>query len=545
MSLDNDDVTTMGPQTGRRRWVGLAVLATGLALIIIDGTIVGVALPTIIVDLDLNLTTGQWVTSLYSVVFAALLLGTGRLGDRVGRRKLFVAGIVVFVVGSIMAAAASGATSLIWARVVQGLGGACILPGTLSTVNATFRGRDRAVAFGVWGAVMSGAAALGPLLGGWLTASFSWRWIFLVNVPIGVLVLFGAILTVSETRGRPGGRGVDVDGLQLSVIGLGSLVFAIIEGSELGWWSPSGDFTVLGLTWPGTWPISIVPVLAAIGLISLALFVRWERHRAKIGRSALLDLGLFRLATFSWGNVTAATVAIGEFALIFVLPLYLVNALGLGTLHTGFVLAAMALGAFFSGASARHLAARFGASMVVVIGLVLEIVGVGVVTFVTSSTVSSWLLAGVLVIYGLGLGLASAQLTSTVLRDVPTEVSGQGSATQSMVRQVGMALGTAVSGAALSLGLSNTLAPRLAHVAGLPSERADNLAAATRESAGSTIGALRGQGGGGRLGDSTPDVVDALSRGFSEATRWSLLAALFFLVLGLIGAIRVLLVARE
>ncbi len=190
------------PRVGRREWIGLGVLAAGLSLIVVDGTIVNVSLPVIIDELGLDLTDAQWINSIYSVVFAALLLTAGRLGDRLGRRMLFVAGVVVFIGGSLMAAASESSTALIVARVVQGVGGALVLPCTLSTVNATFRGRDRAIAFGVWGAVISGMAAVGPLLGGWLTTSFTWPWIFLVNVPIGILVIIGAFLTVPETRRR-------------------------------------------------------------------------------------------------------------------------------------------------------------------------------------------------------------------------------------------------------------------------------------------------------------------------------------------------------
>ena len=537
--------STDTPEVTRRQWVGLWVLATGLSMIVIDGTIVGVALPTIIEDLSLDLTDAQWVNSLYSVVFAALLLSTGRIGDRTGRRRVFVAGLVIFMAGSVMAATSDSATSLIWARVVQGVGGACILPGTLSTVNATFRGRNRAVAFGIWGAVISGAAALGPLLGGWLTTAFSWEWIFWVNIPIGLAVLVAALLTVPETRSAEHARGVDVDGLLLSAIGLGALVFAVIEGATLGWWRPLKDFTVLGLTWPASWPISIIPVLFAVAVVALTVFVVWERHRARVHRSAILDLSLFHIETFSWGNITAATVAVGEFAIVFVLPLYLVNALGLSTMGAGLILAAMALGAFFSGASARHLAARYGPPKVVLIGLSLEIIGICAVAFVLSDSISGWWVATLLAIYGLGLGLASAQLTSTVLHDVPVNASGQGSATQSTVRQVGAAIGAAVAGAALAAGLGHALPAALEKVPGLSAQEASQLAEGTKNSAGATITALRDQGSASGLGDRTAATTDALSQGFADGTRWALLAAVVFVVLGFISATRVLVVSRR
>lgn len=532
------------PTPTRRQWLGLGVLAVGLGLIVLDGTIVGVALPAIIADLGLDLTDAQWVNSLYAVVLAALLLSTGKLADRWGRKRMFVVGLGVFVGGSLLAASAISAGVLIAARAVQAVGAAFIMPSTLSTVNATFRGRHRAAAFGVWGAVISGAAAVGPLAGGALTQWASWHWIFLVNLPLGAFVLVAALLTVPETRGGDPLPGADVDGALLSAIGFGALVFGVIEGPDLGWWSPTGRFAVAGWSWPGDAVVSPVPVAFAVAAVALVLFVLWERHRARVRRSALLNLGLFSFPTFSWGNVTAMMVAVGEFAIIFVLPLYLINALGLDVMGAGLVLAAMAVGAFLSGAVARHLAARFGSPGTVLIGLGLEVAGVVVLAVLVSGDTPGWLVAMPLVGYGLGLGLASAQLTGTVLRDVPVDASGQGSATQSTVRQVGSALGTAVAGAALSVALAVTL-PASLEAAGMTGPQGQQLADATRESAGTTISQLRLQGEASMLGDRTTTAVDALASGFADGTRWALLVAGAFLLLGLIGALLVRRAANE
>lgn len=535
------------PETAvpNHRWAGLFVLATALSMIVLDGTIVGVALPTIIEDLHLDLNDAQWVNASYSVVFAALLLTAGRLGDRLGRRNMLLGGVVVFLAGSLLASQADDAGTLIVARLVQGVGGAFVLPATLSTVNATFRGKDRAVAFGIWGAVISGMAAVGPLLGGWLTTSFTWPWIFLVNLPIGIAVVVGALLVVPETRAHITVPGLDVVGLLLSALGFGAVVFALIEGQSLGWWAPKADLKVFGTIWGTDAPVSPVPVIGAIGVLLLVLFAFWERHRARIARSALLDLTLFRVATFRWGNLTAMLVAIGEFGLIFVLPLYLQNILGLSSLGAGVVLATMAAGAFFSGAMARHLAAAIGSPRTIVLGLVLEVVGVLAVAFVVTPTVSSWLIAVLLVVYGLGLGLASAQLTGTTLVDVPEEESGQASATQSTSRQLGSALGTAFIGAALAIGLTTAVPPALDGVDGVSPAVASQVADATAQSAGGTIPQLRAQGTRSQFGETTPDVVDALSDGFSDATRISLYVAGGFLLLGLVCSTRVVAASRR
>ena len=529
--------TAQVPAPTSRDWLGLTVLAVGLGLIVLDGTIVGVALPAIIGDLNLTLTDAQWVNSLYAVLLAALLLSTGNLADRLGRKRVFLAGLVVFVAGSALAAASTTAGTLIAARAIQAVGAAGIMPATLSTVNAVFRGKYRAAAFGVWGAVISGAAAVGPLAGGALTQWTTWHWIFLVNLPIGALVFIAALFSVPETRGQKTRPGVDVDGALLSAIGFGALVFAIIEGPELGWWQPKTELNLFGWVWPADASISIVPVAFAVAAIALILFVVWERHREKVQREALLDLGLFTYSTFSWGNLTAAMVAIGEFAIVFVLPLYLINALGLSVMTAGLVLAAMAFGAFLAGASARHLAARFGSPGTVLIGLGLEVAGALTLALTVGPSTSGWCIALPLVVYGLGLGLASAQLTGTVLQDIPVAVSGQGSATQSTVRQVGSALGTAFAGAALSISLAFTLPSALSD-ARFTGPAADSLADATRQSAGTTLLQLRAQGVHSSLGGHTDATVQALTNGFADATRSAIFIATIFLALGFIGAIK-------
>ena len=488
----------------KNKWAALTVLAFGLALIVLDGTIVGVSMPTIIRELDLDLTGAQWVTSLYSVVFAALLLTAGKLGDRFGRRTLFLSGLVLFILGSVFAALSGGATSLIIARVVQGVGGAAILPSTLSSVNSLFQGKDRSAAFGVWGAVMAGAAAVGPLAGGLLTQYAGWRWIFWVNVPIGIALVAATLALVPDTKGSQD-PGKDIAGFLLSAIGFGALVFAIIQGPKMGWWPVPG-------------------IVGIIGALAVIAFVTVERRRHGRQDSVLLDVTLFRHPTFTWGNITALMVAIGEFALVFILPLYLVNAIGLSTITTGLVLAGMALGAFFAGAAARHIAAKIGAAGTVLLGLALEVFGALQLTAEESPDQPLWLIVFALVVYGLGLGLASAQLTSLVLADVPVEQSGQGSATQSTIRQLGSALGTAVGGAVLSAGMAF-------HSRDLTGQ-ASQLADAARTSAGSSIPAMQAKG--------MPDqLLQPVISAFSGGTQMALLSAVIALAIGLLGALMV------
>lgn len=521
----------------KRDWGALAVLAASLGVVVLDGTIVGVALPKIIGDLNLTLADAQWVNSLYAVIVGALLLASGSASDRLGRRRLLVVGMIIFMAGSAVAGVAGSAAALLSGRAVQAVGAAGIMPATLSTVNALFRGKYRAAAFGIWGAVISGAAAIGPLLGGVLTEWVSWRWIFYVNLPLGALLVLFALKVVPQTRGETGGH-FDVLGFVLSSLALGSLVFSIIEGPHVGWWKPASEFSFLGFTWTRESAISVVPISLAIALVSLALFVWWELHLAKRANGPLLDLSMFTIGTFSWGNLTAATVAIGEFALLFALPLYLINAYGTSVIDAGLILAAMALGAFISGGLARHIAARLGPAGTVILGLGLELAGVAALASFMDPAKSLVYLVAPLLAYGLGLGLASAQLTGTILRDVPVAKSGQGSATQSTVRQVGSALGTAFSGGALAVGLGSSL-PNALSSFNLPAAKLDDLIAATKASAGSNLLQMREQMG------AESELVSHLVDGFAQATRSSLWVSATFLGVGLLGSIMVWLAARK
>ncbi len=536
--MTTDRSTTPDPSAaqddGRRRWLALVVLSLGVSLIVIDGTIVNVALPVMIGDLRLDLTSAQWVSTIYALVFASLLITAGRLGDRLGRRRLFASGVIVFVAGSLAAGIASSASWLLAARAIQGLGAALILPSTLSTVSATFRGRDRVIAFAVWGSVISGMAAVGPLLGGWLTTSAPWHWIFLINLPVGLLILAGIARFVPETRGERFVPGLDVGGFLLSVVGIATLVFGLVEGRTYGWLVPRRDFTLGGLTWPTTAPVSLPAVSIGVGLTGLVLFLVWERHRARIGRSALLDLSLFQSWSFRWGNVAVLIVALGEFGLLFTLPLYLQNVLGLSPLDSGFVLVAMAVGAFLAGGVAGRLGRRISPAAIASTGLALEALGLLIVALIVGPTTAGWLIAAVLVLYGVGLGMSSAQLTGVTLSDVPSEQSGQGSATQSTMRQVGSVLGFAILGTILGSAVAAYATGSLDNVTGLSPQLATQLEGALTDSAGGIIQQIRSGAMG--LPPGTADAVtSALSTAFADGTRLTLLAGAAFLAAGLVA----------
>jgi len=522
--------TTPPSPAGRRRWLGLAVLSLGVSMIIVDATVVNVAIPTIIADLGLQGTDAEWLNTIYSLVFAALLISVGRAGDRWGRRLFFLVGVGIFVLSSLWAAQAGSPQSLIASRLVQGIGGAMILPATLSSVNAMFQGTARAIAFGVWGSVIGGMAALGPLLGGYLTTEHSWRWIFYINLPIGALVAVASLFLVPETRDPSARRGLDPLGVATVSLGLGAMVFALIEGQRYGWLRPTATFSALGVAWPFA-SISIVLPAFVAGLLLLAAFLAVERKRGRAGRTVVVDLDLFRLRSFRHGNLAALVVSLGEFGLIFVLPLFVQSVLGYSAFDTGLVLLALALGAFVAGGPAALLARRFGSRPVVLAGMVAEAAGLLATVPLISTSATGWTLAGPLFLYGIGVGLATAQLTNAILVDVPPAASGQASGIQSTFRQVGSALGIAILGTMLIVGLGTRTASRLAEVPGLPPAAQQGITAAVRESAGAILPSLRED-------PAAAPVVAAVEDAFVHSARAATTAAAAFILAGVAAAAR-------
>ncbi|MBN9097667.1 MAG: DHA2 family efflux MFS transporter permease subunit [Pseudonocardia sp.] len=508
---------------GSRRWWGLVAISLGVALIIVDTTIVNVAIPAVIKDLGISSSQAQWVQESYAVVFAALLLVAGRLADAFGRRRVFLAGTVVFVAASVLAALAPDGNMLVASRFLQGLGGSVILPTSLSLINSTFRGKERGQAFAIWGSTIGGAAALGPLLGGWLTTEFSWRWSFGINVPIGVLIVAGVLLFVAPTPRASGPVDLDPLGALLSIIGFGGLAFGLIEGRSYGWWSPLGEVSLLGLS-----PVSVAFAVAALALTG---FGAHALARRRAGRPGLVDLDLFTIPSFRNGNVASAIISLGEFGILFALPLWLQNALGYDAFETGLLLLALAVGSFAASGAGAVLTERIGPLQMVRLGLVLEIVGVGGLGLTVSPTTSAWTLAPLLAVYGVGVGLATAQITNVVLADVPVELSGTASGVQSTARQIGSALGIAVLGTVLFTGLAAQTRSGLT-AAGLPAPAVDGLAAAVTNSAGAVIGPLAAD-------PATAGAAGVARQALSGATATSALVAAGALVLGLLASLRI------
>ncbi|MFT2818163.1 MFS transporter [Leifsonia sp. A12D58] len=510
----------------RRRWAGLVFISIAVALIIVDSTIVNVVIPSIVDDLGITSTQVQWVQESYTLVFASLLLVFGSLADRYGRRRILIIGVVIFAVASVFAALSQTGDLLIASRLLQGVGGAMVLPTTLSLINATFRGKERGIAFAIWGSTIGGMVAVGPLLGGWLTTSFSWRWAFGINIPFAILIVVGVLFCVAESKDQGAPKRLDVIGAILSVILFSTLVFGLIEGRTYGWWLSSDrtPFTIGDWTWP--YELSPIPVAFAISLLSGIAFVWWGIHRQRVGKNSLLAISLFAIPSFRNGNVAAMIVSLGEFGIILSLPLWLQNVLGYDALQTGFILLALALGSFVASGVSGAFGHRVTPVFIVRLGIIAEIVGVAGLGFAISATATWVVVVPCLFVYGIGVGLATAQLTGVVLKDVPVDQSGQGSATQSTARQVGSALGIAILGTVLFVSTGASLDAKLGD---LPESARTEIVNVVVDSAGGAIPALDAK---------SPEVADAAREAFSDGTRYAAFSAAGFLVIGLLATLR-------
>ncbi|MEO1057897.1 MAG: MFS transporter, partial [Actinomycetota bacterium] len=468
-----------------RPWLALAAVLLGLGMIIIDLSVVNVLLPDMVDDIGLTETDAQWVNSIYALCFASLLITVGLIADRYGRRRLFLIGIAVFVLGSLASGASNGAEMLIAARAIQAIGASMMLPSSLAVINVIFTGERRAAAFGMYGAVVGGAAALGPLLGGFLAEDYSWRWAFLINLPVGVIAALAVWRLVPESTG-PTGSGFDPFAVLLSVTGLGLVVFGLIEGQTYGFWTAIDDFD-LGPVSFDDGGISVAPVALALGVLALVALVALQASRARHGKPTLIELSLFGIRRYAYGNVVALIVSLGEFGVLFTLPLWIQSVHGFNPLTTGAILTSLALGTLGAGTAAKTVAGALGPTRVVRLGMALEVVGIIGIGLTLGVDRNPWWLTLPLFVYGIGVGFGAAQLTNVVLTDVPPDLSGRASAMTSTFRQVGSALGAAALGAILFGLLGNNLDDALSDEPNLSDAQRTQIVDEVRGTAGQAI----------------------------------------------------------
>jgi EmrB/QacA subfamily drug resistance transporter len=425
--------TTTTPTQSSSRWWPLVAICLGTFMLLVDVTIVSVALPSMAGDLHARLSSLQWVVDAYALSLAALLLLGGSLADRFGRRRVFQVGLVVFALASLCCALAPSAGVLIAARTVQGVGAAAMFATNSALLNATYRGRDRGVAFGVWGAVTGAAAAIAPILGGLLIDGFDWRAIFLVNLPIAVLAIVMTDRVLEESYGHAGR--LDWVGAVAFTLCAGCLTFAIIHGGESSW----GATETL--------------VAFAVSAAALAVFLAVEPRRS----SPLMDLALLRDPSFATLMLAAVALPAAAFAPAIYTQLWLQSVLNLSAIQAGLVIAPLAAVAFVVSAGVGRFMHRIPPQFPLGGGLVA--IGAGSLLRTGISAGSGWevLIPG-LVLTGLGVGLASPVLISAALGAVRQERSGMASGTVNTFRQLGFALGIAALGTIFASRLGDSIA---------------------------------------------------------------------------------------
>jgi EmrB/QacA subfamily drug resistance transporter len=424
-----------------RRWVVLGVMCLSLLLIVMDNTIVNVALPTLQNDLGASTSQLQWVVDSYILVFAGLLLTMGALGDRFGRRGALAIGLSVMGVASVLSSFATSADQLIATRALMGIGGALIMPATLSIITNVFTDRrERAQAIAIWAAMAGVAVAIGPVTGGWLLEHFWWGSVFLVNVPVVVVALLLGQLYVPTSR-DPAAPPVDVPGALLSIAGLVALVWAIIEGAH-GWTDPM----VLGAF--------------ALSAVLLVGFLLWERRTP----TPMLDINFFRNARFSAASGALMLTFFAMFGSLFLLTQFLQSVLGYTALETGVRLLPMAAVQMVVAPLSAKVVERVGAKVVVATGLTVAAVGLLIASRLTAGASYPEVLAS-LVVLAIGLALVMPPATESIMGSLPPAKAGVGSAVNDTTREVGGALGVAVLGSVMS----STYRPRVSDaISGAP-----------------------------------------------------------------------------
>lgn len=491
--------TPLDPRVHQRRWLILGVLCLSLLIIVMDNTILNVAIPSMMDELGATNSQIQWIIDSYVLVFAGLLLTTGSLSDRFGRKGALQFGIVLFGIGSVLAANATSATQLIGYRAFMGIGGALIMPATLSILTNVFRDpRERGRAIGVWAGFSGLGIALGPIAGGFLLEHFSWSSVFWVNLPIGITALLLGAFLVPTSRDPRQSR-LDPLGALLSIVGLAALLFGIIEGEPKGWGSTE--------------------VLAgfAVAIVALGGFVAWELHTDH----PMLDLAVFRNARFSAASGTITIVFFALMGSMFLMTQYWQLVHGYSPLDAGVRLLPAAILMMVAAPQSARLVEHFGTKRVVLAGLSLIALGLLLTSFIQAETPYWNVMARFLIMY-LGMSMTMAPATESVMGALPREQAGVGSAINDTTRQVGGALGVAIIGSVVSGHWASGIA-KAARAAGLD-ERATANAEESLTRAIAEAGTL-GEGSGAFVTEAKHTFVDAMTMGMRASFVVVLLAA--------------------
>lgn len=467
---------------GFAKWLPIIILSMALMIIIIDTTVLNVSLKTIIDDLDTNLQGIQWVITAYALTLAAFTITGGRLGDLFGRKRMFVVGAVIFAVGSfITSISTSLGMMIVGESIIEGIGAALMMPATASLLVANYKGKDRAIAFGIWGGIAGASSALGPILGGFFTTNYSWRWAFRINIFVVLVLLVGAWF-IAESRDRSAKRDLDVLGIVLSATGLLTFVYGIIEASTYGWWVATQPYSLFGHS-IAPFGLSITPIAMGIGTILLVAFGLWERYTEKRGNTPLVSLKLFLNKQFTSGTSTVALMSLGMTGIIFAVPVFLQSVQNLDALQTGLALLPMSLLVLITAPASAILTRYFTAKRIIQTGLFIGVVASILLRSLLGPEATAWHLAPGLALFGLGMGLVFAQASNLTLSAVSVKESGEASGVNNTLRQVGSTFGSAIIGAVVLTTMASSLAGGVANSTVIPEQYKSQVAAAAASQA--------------------------------------------------------------
>jgi EmrB/QacA subfamily drug resistance transporter len=440
------------PDPDPRRWFAAAVVIVSVAIPVLDNTVLNVAIPTILREFHTDLPSLQWVITGYSLTFATFLIIGGRLGDMYGHRRMFIVGAAIFGAGSFLASVSHSVPTLILGEaIIEGIGASLLLPATLSILSTTFQGAERAVAFAAWGTVAGASVAFGPLVGGFLTTNYSWRWSLRINVIVAPLFIIGALLLMRRDR-RPTRRpSIDLPGAAMIATGSFALVFALSEAATYGVFRPLRDFSIAGRdVWPADRAISIAAVAFLAAVVILASFYAFERAKERRDGDPLFEFSQLKHLGFRYGLQTTMVLAMGQFGFLLVVPVLLQDGQHFTALRAGAYMVPMGALIALGAPLGARLTRVIGTTRVVRIGLVLEAVGLVLVALMISTHTTLLALFPGSALFGIGVGFASSQLTNVILSDIDKDKAGVASGTNTTVRQVGAALGIAVIGSLLN-----------------------------------------------------------------------------------------------
>ena len=529
--IEPSTLTTTARTPDPRRWITLGVLIVSVIIVVLDTSVLNVAIPTMLRELDTTVPSLEWVISGYALTLASLLIIGGRLGDLFGHRRLFIIGLCFFGTGSAIAALAPNVGVLILGEaVIEGTGAALMVPSTLALLSGSFQGRERAGAFAAWGAAMGGAAAFGPVIGGFLTTNYSWRWAFGINVIIAPIAIAGALLFIKP--GKPTGDRTAIDFLGALLVACGTflVVFGLSQGPTYGWRKPLEAFHIGGLElWPTSMPVSIVTAAFLAGAALLAVFVRVEMVKERDGRHPLFEFSQMRRPSFRYGTIVVMIAALGQLGMLFCLPLFLQTSSDLTAQQTGLWLLPLGIGIIIGAQLGGRLAHRVGVTNVIRAGFVAEVVGVVSMIPGLQPGASFWRILPCLMLYGAGSGVANSQLTNVVLWGIPSERAGAAGGANSTARQLGAALGAATLGTLLTVHTINSAVSSV-HAAGLPTPVSDS-AVSGIESMGANW-----QAPAGLSADQATTLNHLFDSAVASGARWALgFAAVMFLAGGLLS----------